>query len=134
MQEGKEEQNKNGACPYGGPRGRALGAVLSSARPLLALHGDAATKRSATAFEAGAAVWRLVVAAAGAFAKRRVTVAGRGTASGLVLVAAIAETEHLLAVVRLGEAPGAATIFPKHPHVEGRITVCYLLSTALVFP
>ena len=36
---------------------------------------------------------------------------------------AIIETEHLLAVVRLGAAPGAATVFPKHPHVEGRAAI-----------
>ena len=41
----------------------------------------------------------------------------------LVLITTIAKAEHLLAVVDLGAAPGAATIFPKHPHVEGRITV-----------
>ena len=41
----------------------------------------------------------------------------------LILITTIAKAEHLLAVVDLGAAPGAATIFPKHPHVEGRVTV-----------
>ena len=48
-----------------------------------------------------------------------------GTKGGfaLILVTAIAKAEHLLAIVRLGAAPGAATIFPKHPHIEGRSTI-----------
>ena len=41
----------------------------------------------------------------------------------LVLITTIAKAEHLLAVVHLGAAPGAATIFPEHPHIEGRPTV-----------
>ena len=40
----------------------------------------------------------------------------------LVLVAAVPEAKHLLAIVHLGAAPSAVTIFPKHPHVEGRST------------
>ena len=40
-----------------------------------------------------------------------------------VLAATVTKAEHLLTIVRLGAAPGAATIFPKHPHVEGRIAV-----------
>ena len=31
----------------------------------------------------------------------------------LILVATVTKAEHLLTVVRLGAAPGAATIFPK---------------------
>ena len=55
----------------------------------------------------------------------RAAIAGRdavGTKGGfaLILVAAVAKAEHLLTVVRLGATPGAATIFPKHPHIEGR--------------
>ena len=81
-------------------------------------------RRPATTFEASAAAWRLVVAAtARAFAKRRATVAGRVPVGRLAHDTAITEIEHLLAVVRLGVAPGAGTIFPKHPHVEGHITV-----------
>ena len=41
----------------------------------------------------------------------------------LILATTVTKAEHLLTIVRLGAAPGAATIFPKHPHVEGRITV-----------
>ena len=41
----------------------------------------------------------------------------------LVLIATINKAERLLAVVRLGAAPGAATIFPEHPHIEGRFTI-----------
>ena len=40
-----------------------------------------------------------------------------------VLAATITKAEHLLTVIRLGPAPGAATIFPKHPHIEGRSTI-----------
>ena len=77
MQEGKEEQNKSGACPYSGPRGQALGDVPGLVGPLLALHGRAATKRPATTFEVGAATRRLVVAAtAGAVAGGGAAVAG----------------------------------------------------------
>ena len=65
----------------------------------------------------------VIAAAAGAFATRRATVAGRGAAGELALIAAIAETEHLLTIIRHEAAPGAATIFPKHPHVEGGIVV-----------
>ena len=48
-----------------------------------------------------------------------------GTKGGfaLIFITTIAKAEHLLAVVHLGAAPGAATIFPKHPLIEGRITV-----------
>ena len=48
-----------------------------------------------------------------------------GTKGGfaLILVMTIIMDEHLLAVVDLRAAPGAATIFPKHPHVEGCITI-----------
>ena len=41
----------------------------------------------------------------------------------LILVTTIAEAKHLLVVVDLGAAPGAATIFPKHPHVDGGVAV-----------
>ena len=41
----------------------------------------------------------------------------------LALVAAVAEAEHLLAVVHLGAASGATTVFPEHPHEEGPVTV-----------
>ena len=41
----------------------------------------------------------------------------------LILVAIITKAEHLLTVVRLGAAPDAATIFPKHPHIEGRSAI-----------
>ena len=82
-------------------------------------------KRPTAAFEAGAVAWRLVVtAAAGAVAGGRAAVAGRdvvGTKGGfaLILVSTVAKAEHLLAVIHLGAAPDLATIFPKHPHVEG---------------
>ena len=90
-------------------------------------------RRPATTFEAGAAAWRLLVAAAaGAVAKRGATVAGQGAVGGftLLLTTTIAKAEHLLAVVHLGAAPGAATIFPKHPHIEGRITIVLELEGA----
>src|SRR4051812_42157770 len=131
MQEGKEEQNKSGARPHSGSRGRALGDVPSSAGPLLALHGGAATRRPSSTFEVGAMSWRLVVATtSGAVARGRAAVAGRdavGTKGGfaLLLVPTITKDEHILAVVHLGAAPGAATIFPKQPHVEGRITIIH---------
>ena len=35
----------------------------------------------------------------------------------------VTKVEHLFTIVRLRAAPGAATIFPKHPHIEGRSTV-----------
>ena len=41
----------------------------------------------------------------------------------LVLIATVPKAEYLLTVVRLGAAPGATTIFPKHPHIEGRSTI-----------
>ena len=127
MQEGKEEQSRSGA--YSGSRGQASGAVLSSAGPLLALHGGDATRRPATIFEAGTVAWRLIITAnAGAVAGGRAAIAGRdtvGTKGGfaLILVSTIAKAEHLLAVVHLRAAPGAATIFPKHPHIEGLSTI-----------
>ena len=62
--------------------------------------------------------------AAGAVTGGRAAVGGQDTADPegrltLILVAIVPETEHLLTIVRLGAAPGAVTIFPKHPHVEG---------------
>ena len=39
------------------------------------------------------------------------------------LVTAVAEAEHLTTVVVLRAAPDAATIFPEHPHIEGRIAI-----------
>ena len=74
-------------------------------------------------------MWRLVVAAAaGAVTGGRAAVPGGDTVTAegrlaLILVATITKAEHLLTVVRLGAAPGAATIFPKHPHIEGRSTI-----------
>ena len=70
----------------------------------------------------------VITTAAGAVAGGRAAVAGRdavGTRGGFafILVTTIAKAEQLVAVVHLGAAPGAATIFPKHPHVEGCITV-----------
>ena len=87
------------------------------------------TRRPAATFEAGAATrWLVVATAAGAVTGGRAAVAGRDAvvAEGrlaLILVMAVAKAKHLLVVVRLGAAPGAATIFPKHPHVEGRVAV-----------
>ena len=81
-------------------------------------------------------MWRLVVATiAGVVAGGRAAIAGRdavGTKGGfaLILVTTVAKAEHLLAVVHLGAAPGAATIFPKHPYVEGRITVVHEMEGA----
>lgn len=129
MQEGKEEQNKSGFCPYISSRGQAPGTVLSSARSLLALHDGASMRRPTAALKEGTAAWRLVVTtAAGDVAGGRAAVVGRdvvGPKGGfaLVLITTIAKAEHLLTVVNLGAAPDTATIFPKHPHVEGRITV-----------
>ena len=64
-------------------------------------------------------------AAAGTVAKRGVTIARRGAAGGfvLLLVPTTAKAEHLLAVVHLGAASGAAIVFPEHPHEEGRVAV-----------
>ena len=126
MQEGKEEQNKSGTRPCSSPRGQALGNVPGLVGPLLALHRCATTRRPATTFEAGAAAWRLIkVAAAGTVAKGGATIARRGVAGGfvLLLVPTIAKAEHLLAVVHLGAASGATTIFPEHPHEEDRVAV-----------
>ena len=66
--------------------------------------------------------------AAGALTGGRATVAGQDTSApkgrlALILVATVPETEHLLTIVRLGAAPGAATIFLKHPHIKGRSTI-----------
>ena len=86
-------------------------------------------RRPTATFEMGAVARRLVVAAtAGAVAGGRAAVAGRGTVAAegrlaLILVTTVTKAEHLLIVVRLGAAPGAATIFPKHPHIEGRSTI-----------
>ena len=72
---------------------------------------------------------RLVVTtAAGAVAGGRAAVARRdvdGTKGGfaLILVTTIAKADHLVAIVVLGAAPGAATVFSEHPHIEGRSTV-----------
>ena len=41
----------------------------------------------------------------------------------LLLIMTVTKAEHLLTIVDLGAAPDAATVFPKHPHVEGRVTV-----------
>ena len=70
---------------------------------------------------------RLVVTTV-AVAGGRAAVAGQDVVGAkgrfiLVLVSTIAEAEHLLSIAQLGAASGAATIFPKHPHVEGRIAV-----------
>ena len=70
----------------------------------------------------------VVAAAAGAVAGRRVAVAGRAMAGAegkpaFTLVAAVAETEHLTAVVVLRAAPDAAAIFPEYPHIEGRVAI-----------
>ena len=66
----------------------------------------------------------VIAAAAGAIAGGGAAVVGQDTAApkgglALIVVATVPETEHLLAIVRLGAAPGAATIFPKNPHIEG---------------
>ena len=72
---------------------------------------------------------RLVIATtAGAVTGGRAAVAGRDAVAAegrlaLILVATVTKAEHLLTVVRLGAAPGAAAIFPEHPHVEGGIAV-----------
>ena len=77
----------------------------------------------------GAAAWRLGIAAtAGAVAGGRDAVAGRDTIAAegglaLVLVATVPKAEYLLTIVRLGATPGVTTIFPKHPHIEGRSTI-----------
>ena len=126
MQEGKGEHNKSGARPCSSRRGQGLGDVPGLVGPLLALHRCAATRRPATTFEAGAAAWRLIkAAAAGTVAKGGATIARRGAAGGfvLLLIPTIAEAEHLLAVVHLGAASGAAAVFPEHPHIEGGIAV-----------
>ena len=72
-----------------------------------------------------AAARRLVVSTtAGAVTGGRAAITRQDTAApkgrlDLILVATVPETKHLLTIVRLGAAPSAATIFPKHPHVEG---------------
>ena len=40
-----------------------------------------------------------------------------------LLVTTITKAEHLVAVVVLGAAPDTATIFPEHPHEEGRVAI-----------
>ena len=35
----------------------------------------------------------------------------------------MAIAEHLLVVIHLGAAPGAATVLPEHPHIESRVAV-----------
>ena len=49
--------------------------------------------------------------------------AGAKDKPAFTLVAAVAEAEHLTIVVVLRAAPDTATIFPEHPHVEGRIAI-----------
>lgn len=126
IQEGKGEHNKSGARPCSSRRGQGLGDVPGLVGPLLALHRCAATRRPATTLEAGVAAWRLIKAAAtGTVAKGGATIDRQGVAGGfvLILVPTITEAEHLLAIVHLGAASGAAAVFPKHPHEEGRIAV-----------
>ena len=64
-------------------------------------------------------------AAAGTVAKEGVTIARRGMVGGFVplIIPTIAKAEHLLAVVHLGAASGAMTVFPEHPHEEARVNV-----------
>ena len=43
----------------------------------------------------------------------------------LTLVTTVTKAEQLAAVVVLGAAPDAPTVFPEHPHVEVRIAVVF---------
>ena len=49
--------------------------------------------------------------------------AGAEDKPAFTLVAAVPEAEHLTTVVVLRAAPDAATIFPEHPHIEGRVAI-----------
>ena len=51
--------------------------------------------------------------------------AGAEGGPAVTLVAAVAKAEHLIAVVVLGAAPDAPTIFSEHPHIEGRVVVVF---------
>ena len=124
MQEGKEEQNRSGA--YSSPRGQAL--VPSRAQPDPSSRFMEAWRRDDPPSSLKRARRLVVAATTGAVAGGRAAIAGRdavGTKGGfaLILVAAVAKAKHLLTVLHLGAAPGATTIFPEHPHIEGRITV-----------
>ena len=49
--------------------------------------------------------------------------AGAKDKPAFTLVAAVAKAKHLTTIVFLRAAPDAATIFPKHPHIEGRSAI-----------
>ena len=49
--------------------------------------------------------------------------AGAEGTPAFTLVATVADTKHLTAVVVLRAAPDAAAIFPEHPHIEGRVAI-----------
>src|SRR4051812_46303765 len=115
MQEEKGKHKKSGARPCSSRRRQGLGDVPGLVGPLLALHRCVAARRPVATFEAGAAAWRLIkAAAAGTVTKGRATIARRGATGGLILLLAptIAKAEHLLAFVHLGAASGMMTVFP----------------------
>lgn len=95
------------------------------------LHRGAVTGQPAAILEASPTTWRLVVAATAgalvgggaAIAEQAATIAGGKAA--LVLVASVAKAEYFVALAVFREAPGAVTIFPEHPHEEGRNTVVF---------
>ena len=86
-------------------------------------------RRSATSLEESPTGWRLVItAAACALAGGRATAAGRAAAVAkgkltLSVSTAVIKAKLIAVLVVFGEAPCAAAIFPKHPHVEGRDAV-----------
>ena len=90
------------------------------------LHRRTVAGQSTAVLEAGPAARRLVVTAApGALAGGEAAAAGRTAAVAkgefaLNLVTTVSQAELVVAAAVLGVAPCAATIFPKHPHEEGR--------------
>ena len=93
------------------------------------LYRRVAAGRPATILIVSLATWRLVVAAAaatftggGAVATGQATVVAKSDLAHGV-VAAIVKAQLVIAAAVLMAAPCTAAVFPKNPHVEGRVAV-----------